>query len=204
MSYTNEQKIAIFKRELSYIKNDDIKSLTEELITNIPNYFFDVPASSTGKYHPDYSLGKGGLVRHTKAACLFANILRIPNPLQLSEYELDYSIAALILHDSRKYGINDETKSEHTRFDHPILAANAIKNYFNFNEHFLSVDDDAKNIQQILNIIAHGVESHMGQWNKSTWHPDIVLPLPTDKLQHFVHACDYLASRKEIDIKNLC
>ena len=160
---TAEQKVAVFKRELSYIKDLEIRTLTEDLIGTIPNYFFEIPASSTGKYHPDYALGKGGLVRHTKAACLFANILRIPNPLQLSERMLDCAIAALIMHDTRKSGISDEAKSQYTRFDHPILAANAVKTHVNFDKNVLSVDDMAKCIQFILDTIARGIESHMGQ-----------------------------------------
>lgn len=200
---TAEQKIAVFKRELSYIKDLEIRTLTEDLIGTIPNYFFEIPASSTGKYHPDYALGKGGLVRHTKAACLFANILRIPNPLQLSERMLDCAIAALIMHDTRKSGISDEAKSQYTRFDHPILAANAVKTHVNFDKNVLSVDDMAKCIQFILDTIARGIESHMGQWNTSSYAPGVVLPVPSNPLQHFVHMCDYLASRKEFDIKNL-
>lgn len=200
---SNEQKINTFKRELSYIHDIEIRALAEDLICSIPHYFFDVPASSTGKYHPDYALGKGGLVRHTKAACLFANILREVNPLQLTEYQLDCAIVALIMHDTRKLGISDETKSQYTRFDHPILAANAVRNHFNFTEEFLNVDDMAKNIQQTLNTIAHAIESHMGKWNTSSYSPGIQLPIPETSLQHFVHMCDYLASRKELDIKNL-
>lgn len=200
---TAEQKVAVFKRELSYIKDLEIRTLTEDLIGTIPNYFFEIPASSTGKYHPDYALGKGGLVRHTKAACLFANILRIPNPLQLSERMLDCAIAALIMHDTRKSGISDEAKSQYTRFDHPILAANAVKTHVNFDKNVLSVDDMAKSIRFILDTIARGIESHMGQWNTSSYAPGVVLPVPSNPLQHFVHMCDYLASRKELDIKNL-
>lgn len=200
---TAEQKVSIFKRELSYIEDLEIRTLTEELIGAIPNYFFEIPASSTGKYHPDYALGQGGLVRHTKAACLFANILRVPNPLRLSERELDCAIAALIMHDTRKSGPNDNAKSQYTRFDHPVLAANAVRDHFNFNDYFLAIDDMAKNIQLICNTIAHAIESHMGQWNTSQYSHGVVLPVPSDSLQHFVHMCDYLASRKELDIKNL-
>lgn len=200
---TTEQKVAVFKRELSYIDDLEIRLLTEGLIGEIPNYFFNIPASSTGKYHPDYALGQGGLVRHTKAACLFANILRVPNPLKLSEYELNCAIAALIMHDTCKSGISDEAKSQYTRFDHPILAANAVRTHFNFDEDTLNTDDMTKNIQHTLNTIARGIESHMGQWNTSSYSPGIVLPVPSDPLQHFVHMCDYLASRKELDIKNL-
>lgn len=200
---TAEQKVAVFKRELSYIKDVEIRALTEDLIGAIPNYFFDIPASSTGKYHPDYAFGQGGLVRHTKAACLFANILRVPNPMQLSERQLDCAIAALIMHDTRKSGPSDKAKSQYTRFDHPILAANAVKTHFMFDDEYLNIDDMAKNIYDTMKTIAHAIESHMGQWNTSNYAPGVVLPVPSDPLQHFVHMCDYLASRKELDIKNL-
>lgn len=202
-TFENNLKIQTFKKELSYIKNESIKSIAEDLLCDVPNYFFEVSSSSTGKYHPDYAVGTGGLVRHTQAACLFANILSVPNPLQLSQFELDCAMAALILHDSRKLGITDEAKVDYTRFDHPILAANAIQNKYNFDSYFLSVDDDAKEIQLICDIIANAIRSHMGQWNTSKYAPGITLELPTSKIQQFVHMCDYLASRKEIDIKNL-
>lgn len=201
---TNEEKLNVFKRELSFIKNQDIRDITEELIKDIPDYFFEIPASSTGKYHPNYALGKGGLVRHTKAVVLFANILSIPNPFNFTSEELDICYAALILHDSRKSGISDEAKSQYSRFDHPLLAANAVKNYFNFTEEFLSVDEQAKQIQTICNNISNAIASHMGQWNTSSYNPNIILPLPETNIQKFVHMCDYLASRKELDISNLC
>ena len=44
------------------------------------------------------------------------------------------------------------------------------------------------------------IESHMGPWNKSEYS-DIILPLPKTKFERFVHMCDYLASRKFLDIK---
>ena len=38
----------------------------------LPDYFFSVSASSTGKYHPSFSLGNGGLLRHTKVVVKIA------------------------------------------------------------------------------------------------------------------------------------
>ena len=61
-----------FIKELEYIKNDDIRGFAKLALENLPDYFFDVAASSTGKYHPTYALGNGGLVRHTKAAVRIA------------------------------------------------------------------------------------------------------------------------------------
>ena len=60
------------REELMYgclrtIENDDLRILAEEMIKTIPEYWYHVGASSTGKYHPKYSLGEGGLMRHTVA-----------------------------------------------------------------------------------------------------------------------------------------
>lgn len=62
------EKQETFKKELSLIKNENIRNFVKEFLNTVPDYFFTVAASSTGKYHPNYALGEGGLVRHTKAA----------------------------------------------------------------------------------------------------------------------------------------
>ena len=61
-------KTEVFKKEINYVKDENLRSDLKILIELLPDYFFEVPASSTGKYHPDFALGDGGLVRHTKAA----------------------------------------------------------------------------------------------------------------------------------------
>ena len=60
--------INYFEKELNYIKNDRIKRSLITMINILPDYFYEVPASSTGKYHPSFALNKGGLLRHTKVA----------------------------------------------------------------------------------------------------------------------------------------
>ena len=61
-----------FNKEINYIKNDRIKNSLIIMLDKLPDYFYHVPASSTGKYHPSFSLGEGGLLRHTKAAVRIA------------------------------------------------------------------------------------------------------------------------------------
>lgn len=200
---TPEQKVSTFSKELTYINNTLVCSICATVLSDTPDYFFEIPASSTGKYHPDYALGKGGLVRHTKAAVLFASILRVINPLLLSNYQLDIAIASLILHDTRKLGMTDASKNDYTRFDHPLLAANAIQEMYNFEEEFMLVDEFARETHSIANDIAKCIEPHMGQWNTSKYFPTTPLPVPSQPIEHFVHMCDYLASRKEFDVKNL-
>ena len=61
-------KKEVFKREVNYLKNERYRENANKLIELLPDYFFEVPASSTGKYHPEYALGDGGLLIHSKAA----------------------------------------------------------------------------------------------------------------------------------------
>ncbi len=96
-------------------------------------------------------------------------------------------ILALILHDGLKHGI---PKDKYVRFDHPILIANFIKE----NQSKTTFTD--KEIDFLTNVIS----SHMGPFNKSKYS-DVVLPVPHNKYQKFVHMCDLLASKKFLDIK---
>ena len=175
----------VFKRELSYIYNDDVKDSLKIMINHIPDYFFNIPASSTGKYHPEYATGDGGLVRHTKAAVRMAKEL-----FEIYKFDIrkkDLIIFALVLHDSIKKG---EIEEKYTRFDHPLLACEFIKKYAK--ELSISKDD--------IEFICSCIESHMGRFNTAEYS-DVVLPLPKTPEQKFVHMCDFLASRKVIKIE---
>jgi hypothetical protein len=48
--------------------------------------------------------------------------------------------------------------------------------------------------------MSHVIASHMGPWNTSPYDKTI-LPVPETKEEKFVHLCDYLASRKLINIQ---
>ena len=74
-------KSDVFKTELNFIKDNRIKESTKIILELLPNYFYEIPASSTGKYHPEFSLGTGGLVRHVKVAVRFAKEL-LDNPYE--------------------------------------------------------------------------------------------------------------------------
>lgn len=155
----------------------------------LPDYFFSVAASSTGKYHPSYALGEGGLVRHTKAAVAIAHEL-----LQLEMYndvftpaEKDLIIAALILHDGKKHGDNG---SQYTVAEHPLVVADWIAG-----DEVLSDMLPASTLQVLRDAIA----SHMGQWNTDYKTKKEILPKPQTEIQKFVHLCDYLASRKYLE-----
>ena len=51
-----------------------------------------------------------------------------------------------------------------------------------------------------IKFLINAIASHMGQWNTNSYS-DVVLPKPKTKYQIFVHMCDYLASRKFINVE---
>lgn len=182
-------KIEIFTKEYTYIKNPKYRDNLKIMVDLLPDYFFLVAASSTGKYHPAFSLGDGGLVRHTKAAVRIAYELYQTESVtgKFTDAEKDLMLFALILHDGVKHGI---TKSEYTVFDHPLL----ICEYIRTNRDKLTLTDSE------IDFITNVISSHMGPWT-TDYKGNEVLPKPVNKYQRFVHMCDFLASRKFLDIK---
>ena len=140
----------------------------------VPGYFWEIAASSTGKYHPSYALGEGGLARHTIAATI---ILRDMLSLdcwknQFTQIQIDQMFAAVILHDAFKRGISGE---EHTKEGHELIARDQINLY----------------LEQGETIIGQIVSTHMGQWGAVN---------PTTLQERLVHTADFLASRKHIEL----
>lgn len=184
-----EQQSQMITPILNTIVNDDIREFAKVLVEGLPDYIWHVGASSTGKYHPTYSLGEGGLMRHQIAVVRFLNhffTLEQYNT-KFTSREIDLMRVAGLIHDGLKSGSQfDYDKSKYTKFDHPIRMANEILSYdgryLNHNE---------------LEFIAHCVESHMGQWSTDK-QSSTVLPKPQDEAQYLVHLADYLASRKDL------
>lgn len=183
-----DSKAKVFTTEINYIKNDRIKESLVNLINLIPDYFFTETASSTGKYHPSFSQGVGGLVRHTKVAVKIANTLLINDSIgyKFTRDEKDLIILSLVMHDSVKRGIPEE---KYTKVEHPLLASKFIR-------------DNAKNTsltEEEINLVCSMISSHMGQWN-TDFNGNEVLPKPKTKYERFVHMCDYLSAQKFMNI----
>lgn len=181
-------KLGVFAEELALIQNPDIRAFVEKCILKTPDYFYRVPASSTGKYHPEYSLGDGGLIRHTKALIYIAKELLTLEHYQhkFTSDERDIMIAAGILHDSFKHG---DTEQQYSIADHPVVAANHVLEWA-----------EQKEIG-FARTIADCIRSHMGEWNTDYKTKKPIMPKPETDMEKFVHECDYLASRKSLIVK---
>ena len=177
-------KSSVFEKELSLIQDHSIREFTAYCLDLAPDSFYTMPSSTSGKHHPAYALGEGGLVRHTKAAVKIAHDLL--NLGQNKRLDRDLIVSALILHDTQKMA---QDKNE-TNPMHPAVAASFIDNC---GASFRGISlGDACSIRRM-------VLCHMGQWNNNG-----ALPNPLDDDERFVHMCDYLASRKYLncDLEN--
>lgn len=171
--------------------DDDLKAFAYHLLDTIPEYFYTVPASSSGKYHPINDLGEGGLVRHSISVKRMLAYLLLPNGYyDFTPREHQLLQVAALFHDCFKSGSQEEYLQDiHTKFFHPVLAANHI---IMESVKFGFCYEDAQ-------FMASTIISHMGQWNTS-WREKGVLPLPLTPAQKVLHLADYLASRKDINI----
>ena len=182
-----EEKIEAFKLELSLIKDERVKEFTEKAVRTMPDYFFIMPASTTGKYHPSYALGDGGLLRHARAAVMIATDLFTLEDYNFEGNIKDLIIAALIIHDGWKKG---DGLTHWTVDVHPEFAVKEVKENSDINT-ILTIDE--------MGIVLGCIYSHMGQWNKDRSGNEI-LPKPETKYEKFVHLVDYLASRRRLEV----
>lgn len=174
----NEDWVSYLKF-IEKIRNPLIKSFVEGFVkTKVPDYFARIPASASGKYHPEFSQGYGGLLRHTMAVVTLVHDISELEYLQLKSTEKDLLFAAALLHDTFKQGVEEAGTTLRT---HPNIAAQEIAKF-------------GKEIGQekMGNIIARLVISHMGQWGNQK---------PGNREQFLVHVADFIASRKYLDIE---
>lgn len=180
----NKEKWDAFKEELALIRNETIKQFALNAVAIMPDYFFEMPASTTGKYHPNFALGNGGLLRHSKAVARMVVILVRQKmwSIGLTSDDVDLAIVSGMIHDGWKKG---DGAGKWTTKDHPLYAASMLKN----DEIVSKILDDDK-----FKIVCGCISSHMGEWTEGG-----ILPEPLTKLEKLIHEADYLASRKQLE-----
>ena len=187
MCVKQRSKKTVLNVELSRIQNQNVRTSTEIILDMLPDYFYEIPASSSGKYHPSFSLGEGGLVRHVKVAMrILEEMFRDEAFGTYDDYKKDLIRMALILHDGFKSGV---TYSGHTCSEHPVIMSEFILN----NKDKLSISgEDAQFVSSLI-------LTHMGPWNKDK-AGNIIMPVPKTREELLVHLCDYIASRNFLNV----
>lgn len=183
-----KERLTAFANELNDIQDYNLRQFAAQLLANAPEYFFTIPASSSGKFHPYFAREVGGLVKHTRCVVFYAECNA--ESFNFDSHTKDLAIIAALAHDIKKQGNNDARN--YTVWEHPELAYNFILEMQNTYPNLISVED--------ATIVANAILSHMGKW----WHDEKFrkgkkqFPLPTTMLDYAIQSADYMASRVEL------
>ena len=180
-------KSEFFKREMNLIEDERLRKFTEWYFENrVGAWFWESGASSSGKYHPQFSQGEGGLVRHTRAVAMFCEeLLRLSTYAYMKPIYKDFARVACLLHDTCKYGTGNEVDKACYPM-HGQLAADAVnKAWFDY---------CGENAPALL---CMAIASHMGQWTQEREDR------PFTNIDRLVHLADYIASRPFIQIPQI-
>lgn len=181
-------KSKLFEREIALIQSEDLRDFMRYYFEEIVgDWFWKSGASSSGRFHPVFAQGEGGLVKHTRAVVMFcAELLHLNSYAFMNDEYKDFALVACLLHDTCKYGEGNEIcKSAYPR--HGEIAA--MKVDLAWREFFLN--DAAPEL------LLMAIRSHMGQWTEDKDDR------PFTQIDRLVHLADYLASRSFIDIPQL-
>ena len=178
-----------FEKELETIEDMHLRDFTRFALSKAPKYFYEIGASSSGKYHPKFSQGEGGLVRHTKSVLMFCNELLNMSPYyEMPPLWKDYAKVACLLHDICKYGEGEEMdKQEYNK--HAVYGACYVDRLWG---EFHSTEDEIF-LELAPELITHAIMCHMGRWSEQRYRPVCII-------DQVVHLADYIASRNFINI----
>lgn len=166
---------------LSLIADESLRILAGDFWNGAPDYFFVIPASSTGKYH--WASHLGGLFDHVLMGMQCA--YELAATFELSPLERDIAITAMSGHDCLKYGIDYDKRY----FDmHPFLP----RSYYDTSRKLVSAD--------VWETVMRAIEHHMGSLKSGVW-TSVGGLVPETDVEKVVHLADFMSSRKKITME---
>ena len=183
------KKSDVFEDFLNTFETDEIKEYCRDMIEQAPDYIWNIPASTSMKYHNATQCQPGGQLYHILMACEIMNYILsleyIKNKFSQPK-KRDCMRTAICLHDMIKCGLDG---GQHTVHEHPVLAQKWVE------ETVVEHDIDPRLKKYIGRLIA----SHSGEWTSSN-RSTVVLPGVENDEQFIVHLCDFCSSRYNIDM----
>lgn len=179
-------ELEMFEAQWNKLPEGNLKDFVQEAVKHIPEAFWTIPSSRTGKHHPPFANGEGGLLRHTLASLYFGRELCIA--YGLNDDDRLVVTAALLLHD-----IGKAIAEPHDIVWTTKLRWIARGKYDSF---------------EVLRVIG-AVRWHMGRWATGSTDCDEAergvkaFPDNFTTIEQVVHLADYAASRKRCDLTKL-
>jgi len=176
-SLHSEEELLRRLPEIDAIYDEDLREdVIRTFMRGCPDYFWERPSSSSGKYHSVDERGKHGNWIHTKR--VFAEYCSIAESWvelgAITPYQKEQGKAAALVHDMMKYGWPSEN-NDHTVNYHDEVAAEVAL-------HLGEMQDE------VVRLIA----THMGPWGEG--------PNPEARNEVLLHTADKSAAREKNDI----
>lgn len=176
-SLYSEEELVRRLPEVDAIYNEELReAVIRTFMDCCPDYFWERPSSSSGKYHSPDERGKYGNWLHTKR--VFAEYCNISESWvelsRITPMQKEKGKAAALVHDMMKYGWPSE-QNDHTVNNHDLIAA-----------------DVALHIGDMPNDVVRMIATHMGPWGEG--------PNPETPAQLLLHTADKSAARRDNDI----
>jgi hypothetical protein len=173
----------IFDDILSNIRNSHIRLFTRNCLESANEELEWIPASTSGKYHPEECTKKGGLIVHIQRACYFGYTF-IKSHQWEENIKGDILISSLLLHDIAKKG--DYKNNYDAYINHPLIGAEQTRKH-------------AQDIpENIFRIIFNCIKYHYGPWT----HKSYQKPMEQyTQLEYLTYLADFLSSQKTLEIK---
>jgi hypothetical protein len=164
--------------EVELIEDDEIREATISAIgRGVPEYFWEVPATSSGRYHNPFARRRHGLWIHVKMVfTVYERFVRsfVEQGL-ITEAEADAGRAAVLLHDMLKYG-HGYDDGDGTETNHDKLAGHWLKHN-----------------SEVPEATVNAVKAHNGPWYDGPSPDHSRAPL-----EQLVHMADMAASTKNV------
>lgn len=195
----NKNKYNVFSLMYPKFETDMMRDYFTDMIQEIPDYIFTMPSSTSGKYHNKTQCQTYGQIYHVY---MFWEILNYRLNLKGNKEKYENPIlrdcmrCVPVFHDAIKCGLNGSNFTVH---EHPILAHDWVLN--------TTVEHDIND--KLKKLIADMCAAHSGEWASSK-RSKVILPEPKNDMELFIHECDILSSRNNIDmiisdeLKELC
>jgi hypothetical protein len=157
--------------EVDAIYDDEIReSVIDYFLHCCPDYFWERPASATGKYHPPDESGDHGTWLHTKRVfATYSNLSESYAEMQIiTEHDRNCGKAAALIHDTFNYGWPSDNR-DMTTSKHDVIASSV-----------------AAYVGDLPEETVHLVHSHMGPWGEGK--------TPVDEHERLFHLSDMSAA----------
>ena len=183
------------KRKIAELLTDKFETVAFkeyllDMSEKIPDYFFTMPSSTSGKYHNATQCQTYGQLYHVfMFQSVLEHLLRLEGNKERFPItqERDCMRCVPLLHDAVKCGWDG---SQYTVPDHPVLAAKFVMDTV--------VEHDID--RQWKLIIADMCEAHSGEWNTDR-SGKVIMSKPRNTREFLIHECDILSSRNDLDWK---